>query len=110
MVMKAFIESQFNYSPLIWMFHSRTLNNKISGLHERTLRIAYSDYKFCEFPEKDKPFSIHHKDIHSLAIEIYKFLHNLLSCIIINNIFKADETVPHILVNESCFKTKTPVL
>ena len=28
MVMKAFIESQFNYCHLIWMFHSRSLNNK----------------------------------------------------------------------------------
>ena len=24
---KAFIESQFNYCPLTWMFHSRQLNN-----------------------------------------------------------------------------------
>ena len=40
MVMKAFIESQFNYCPLIWMFHSRTLNNKINRLHERALRIV----------------------------------------------------------------------
>ena len=32
-VMTAFIESQFNYFPLIWMFHSRTLNNKIKRLH-----------------------------------------------------------------------------
>ena len=27
-VMKAFIESQFNYCPLVWMFHSKTFNNK----------------------------------------------------------------------------------
>ena len=32
-VMKTFIESQFNYCPLIWMFHSRTINNKINRLH-----------------------------------------------------------------------------
>ena len=58
MVMKAFIESHFNYFLLIWMFHSRTLNNKINRLHERALRIVYSDYKssFCELLEKDKSF------------------------------------------------------
>ena len=33
-LMKAF-ESQFNYCPLIWMFHSRDVNNKINHLHER---------------------------------------------------------------------------
>ena len=44
-VMKTFIESQFNYYPLIWMFHSRTINNKVNRLHERALRIAFSDFK-----------------------------------------------------------------
>ena len=71
MLMKAFIESQFNYCPLIWMLHSRTLNNKIQLLHERALRIVYSDYKslLYELLKKDKPFSINHKDIHILAIK-----------------------------------------
>ena len=79
MVMKAFIESQFNYWPLIWMFHSRTLNNKINRLHERTLRIVYSDYKssFCELLEKDKSFLIHHKNIQSLAIDIFYIIYHL---------------------------------
>ena len=39
-MMKAFIESQFNYCPLIWMFHSRTINEKINRLHEKALRIV----------------------------------------------------------------------
>ena len=43
-LMKAFIESQFSYCPLIWMFHSRKLNNKINRIHERALRAAYGDY------------------------------------------------------------------
>ena len=57
-VMKAFVESQFNYCPLIWMFHSRTLNSKINCLRERALRIVYSDSKssFCEYLEKDNSF------------------------------------------------------
>ena len=41
--MKAFIESQFGYCPLIWMFHSRGVNSKINHLHERSLRIVYED-------------------------------------------------------------------
>ena len=65
MVMRAFIESQFNYCPVIWMFHSRTLNNKNNYLHERALRVVYSDCKssFCGLLDKDKSFSIHHKNI-----------------------------------------------
>ena len=42
-IMKAFIESQFQYCPLLWMFHSRTLNNRINKLHERALRLVYKD-------------------------------------------------------------------
>ena len=34
-IMKAFIDSQFGYCPLIWMFHSRTLNNKINKIQEK---------------------------------------------------------------------------
>ena len=34
-LMNAFFDSQFNYCPLIWMFHSRNLNNKINRLHGR---------------------------------------------------------------------------
>ena len=42
-VMKAYVASQFGYCPLVWMFHSKSLNNKINSLHERALRITYSD-------------------------------------------------------------------
>ena len=38
--MKTYIESQFNFpESLIWMFHSRTINNKINRLHKRTLTL-----------------------------------------------------------------------
>ena len=39
-IAKAFVESQFSYCPLIWMFHSRELNNEINRIHERALRIT----------------------------------------------------------------------
>ena len=34
-LMKSFIESQFGYCPLIWLFHGRWVNNKYNHLHER---------------------------------------------------------------------------
>ena len=78
-VVKTFVESQFNYFALICMLHSRTLNNKINRLHERALRVVYSDYKssFNTLLEKDGSFSIHYRNIQSSAIEIHKFLHGL---------------------------------
>ena len=45
LLMKTFVESKFNYYPLIWMFHSRRLNKKINNVHEKALRIVYSNYK-----------------------------------------------------------------
>ena len=42
-LLKSFIESQFNYCPLIWMCHSRELNIRINKLHERALRLVYKE-------------------------------------------------------------------
>ena len=42
-IMNAVFKSQFSYSPLTWMMHSRQLNNRINSLHERCLRVTYDD-------------------------------------------------------------------
>ena len=69
-LMKAFTESQFDYCPLMWMFHPTTMNKKIIRIHERALRLVYSDYvsSFDELFKKNRSFSIHHMNIQSLAI------------------------------------------
>ena len=79
MIYKSFIEAQFKYCPLTWMFHSRLTNNKVNRLHERALRLVYNDYtsSFEAFLSKDRSFSIHHQNIQSLAIEIYKVVNNV---------------------------------
>ena len=44
-VMKAFVESEFGYCPLIWTFHgNRSLNNCMNKLNESALRLVYRDY------------------------------------------------------------------
>ena len=76
---KAFNESQFKYCPFVWVFHGRQINEKINKLHERALRIVYSDTitSFEELLVKDKTFTIHYQNIPSLAIEMYKAVNNL---------------------------------
>ena len=83
-LMKAFTESQFDDFPLIWMLHSRVLNGKINSIHERALRTVYSDYNssFNELLYKDGSFTIHQRNVQSLAIEIYKYLHDLSPAIL----------------------------
>ena len=56
----SFFDSQFSFWPLIWMFHSLFINNKINFLQERCLRLL-KGYKssFEKLSEKDKSVTIH---------------------------------------------------
>ena len=74
LLIRAFVNSQFNYCPLIWMFHNRTLNNKINKLHERDLRFVYKndDLSFQELLDADLSETIHKKNLKRLAIEMFK--------------------------------------
>ena len=59
-LMKALINSQFSYCPLIWMFHGRTLNNRINNIHEGALRLTYKENQssFKEPLEKDHSVTV----------------------------------------------------
>ena len=63
--MKAFIESQFSYCPLVWMFSSRKMNKRINFIHEMSLRIVYDDYDTTleDLLKKDNSVSIHHRNV-----------------------------------------------
>ena len=58
------------------MCHSRALNNKINGLHDRCLRLLYNDKQltFEELLEKDDSVSIHIRNLQTLATEMYKVM------------------------------------
>ena len=88
LAMKTFIQSQFNYCPLVWMFHNRTLNNKINRLHERALRIVYKneDLTFQELLDKDHSVTIHQRNLQRLATEMYK-IKNHLSPLLMQELF-----------------------
>ena len=67
--MKRFIESQFNYCPLVWMFHNRAINSKINRLHKRALRIV-KDLSFPEILDKDGTVKTHERNLRRLAVHI----------------------------------------
>ena len=72
----SFIEAQFKYYHLTWMFCSRSCNNKINKLHERALRLVYDDFEssFDVLLNKNKSFSVHYQNIQKLMIEVYTSL------------------------------------
>ena len=74
MLMNSFFTSKFNYCPLVWMFQSRTMNNKIKHLHERYLRIVYSDKRssFEKHLETDRFVTINIRNLLILATELFK--------------------------------------
>ena len=77
-LMKSFVEAQFGYCPLVWMFNGREINRKINLVHERSLRIVCRNFNSCfkDLPKKDKFISIHHRIIQSLAVELFKVKEN----------------------------------
>ena len=89
------------------MFHSRRLNKKINNVHEKALRIVYSGYKstFQKLQDKDASFSVHHKNIQTLAIEIYKHIHGLLPAIM-GEVFKINRTFPYNLRTQNDFSSR----
>ena len=44
LILNSFITSHFSYCLIVWMFHSRKLNERIDHIHERALRIFYKDF------------------------------------------------------------------
>ena len=102
LIMKAFITSQFGYCPLIWMFHSRALNNKINSIHERELRITYNDRTstFEELLNKDNSVSIHYTNLQVLVTELYKVKSNMAPKIL-NEIFQNRTSSYNLRTNSS---------
>ena len=103
---KSFIESQFGYCTMIWMFHNRTLNNKINRLHERALRLVYKNENstFEDLLDMDNSFTIHDRNLQKLAKEMYKVKNNLCPSFI-QSLFVIS-TNPYNLRNNQTFYAK----
>ena len=89
-LMNAYFMSQFGYCPLVWMNHSRTLNDRINGLHKS---LVYNDFssRFSELLGKDNSVTIHHRNLQTLAYEIFK-VKNDMAPEILTEIFPQKES------------------
>ena len=86
LIMNAFFLFQFGYCPLVWMFTNRRYNNEINRLRERMLRTVYKDYKssFAELLSEEKSFTVHHRNVQKLAIEMYEVKNELCPKILLD--------------------------
>ena len=101
-LMEAFITSQFSYCLLIWMFQSRSLNNKINRIHERALTLVYqNNLSFSEVLDLGNSGTVHQKNLQVLVTEIYK-VKNGVALVIMNDIFELQN--PSYNLRSSCNK------
>ena len=74
-LIKAFITSQFSYCPLLWIIHGRAMNKRINTLHEKAMRLVYTNrpnLSFDDLLKEDKSVKINQQNWQILAAEIYK--------------------------------------
>ena len=78
MLGNAFIDSQFNYAPLLWMFCRKTLYSKIEKIHHKTLKVIYqSNDTYENLLLHSNTVSVHQRHLRFLMIEIYKSISQL---------------------------------
>ena len=70
---KAFIDSRFNYVPLIWMFCRKTLYSKIEKFNHGTLKVVYGvDDSYNNLLLSSNPVSVHQRHLRFLVTDISK--------------------------------------
>ena len=83
LLINAFIKSQFNYCPPVWMFHDRRDNVKLNKIFERAMRIAYNN---SGNNSVNKSLTIHQRNLQLLMTKLFK-IKNKLNPIFMKDIF-----------------------
>ena len=95
-MLNSFFNAQLNYSPVNWMLHNHTNNNKMKHLHERCSWLIYSDKK-----------SFYEALLDNLAAEKLNIKHDLCPEIT-GNIFMEEINYHHNLLKRK--DVRTPLL
>ena len=68
-----FVNIQFRYAHLIWMFTNKNSMLKVNKIYRRTIRVVYDDYNstYEELLASHNDNSIHQEHVKHLAIEDY---------------------------------------
>ena len=89
-VYKTFIQSNFSYCPLAWIFCGRKNSNKLEKLQERSLRIVFDDFSTSDeiLCERANTLPLSFYRIRFLGIEMYKCV-NGFNPTYLNDLFTA---------------------
>ena len=69
----AFIDSQFNYAPLIWMLCHKGTYLKMQKIHHKFLKVIYQfDASYDDLQQLSNSVSLHQRHLRFLLTEIYK--------------------------------------
>ena len=104
LIYKSFILSNFNYSPVAWIFCGKRNSNKLERLQLRALRFVYKDtlstYEMLLKRSNFLPLSIYR--LKFLAIEVYKCV-NELNPSYLNDLIKT-KSIPYNFRDSSILK------
>ena len=81
LILNSFITSNFSYCPVVWMFHTRKLNETINHILEKALRIVYKDFdsSFQELLIEGNSLNIYDRNLQKLMTEIFKGKNGLIT-------------------------------
>ena len=69
----AFIDSQFNYAPLVWMFYHKATYLKMQNIHHKSLKVIYQpDASYDNLLQLSNSMSLDQRHLRFLQTEIHK--------------------------------------
>ena len=69
----AFINGQFNYAPIIWIFCRKNQYLKIQKIRHKALKVVFnSDNSYDELLQMSNEITIHLKHLHVLICKVFK--------------------------------------
>ena len=72
-----FINSQFNYVPIMWMFSRKNQYLKIQKTNHKVLKVVFNSYDgYDELLKMINEITIHQKHLHALKCNAFKCLNN----------------------------------
>ena len=73
----SFLMSQFGYCPTIWMFHGKSVNEKLNRIQKRSLRAVYNDFhsNFKQLLSKGNHARIHDINLKFLIVKVFQCVH-----------------------------------